>query len=437
MMRKSLTLRTLSLGVFVLLVIQGFLFYKKKTLSYKEFCSLSLQDRNGHDLRTVLSSRQGSGRWISMQEIPKNFVDAMLIAEDRRFYNHWGIDFLAIGRAARQNLKAGRIVSGGSTLTQQLVRIIRNYPRNFINKILEAMEAMTLELLCSKEELLAHYLNRAPYGNQCFGVNAASWLYFNKPPIHLSLAEAALLAGLPQSPSRFDPYRHTEGARGRQRWILSELLKNGKIEQEEYERAIHEPDTLVPKEKQFQAPHFADWILVQELPREKSVRTTLNLHLQKEIEDLAATYVKSLARENVTNASVVVMENRNHELLAMVGSADYFNEEHEGQVNGTVAPRLPGSTWKPFMYGIALEQGIPASRVLPDIELHAVTDKGDFTPRNFDEKFHGPVRLRTALACSYNIPAVRTLEQLGTDVLLSRLRDLGFSSLTQPATIMV
>lgn len=431
-LKRRLFYGALALGAW-LIAAQGLLFYKQKTLSYEEFHSVQILDRHGLCLRTLLSGRRGTSQWVPLKAIPHALIEATLIAEDRRFYQHHGIDFRAIGRAAWQNTRAGRIVSGGSTLTQQLVRTIRNYPRRVPFKILEAGEALLLENLTSKKAILAHYLNRAPYGNQCYGVSAAARLYFHKPPAHLSLAESALLAALPQSPSRFDPYRRWDRALARQRWILKELLAKDKISREEFERAVGEKMALVPKEKSFQAPHHTDWIVSQCPQGKESVETTLDLYLQKSVEDLTKTYVATLAKENVTNAAVLVLDNETHEILAMVGSVDYFDDENDGQVNGVLAPRPPGSTWKPFLYGIALEQGWTAAKIIPDLPLHALTEKGDFTPRNFDEKFHGPVRLRTALACSYNVPAVRVVEQLGVDVLLARLRDLGFSHLTKDA----
>lgn len=421
------------IGIVILSGIQSLIYFKKSLLSYSTFHSIQVLDRNGQELRTILSQRESISQWVALEEISPYLVNATLIAEDRRFYRHIGIDFFAIGRAMFQNLKAKKVVSGGSTLTQQLVRIIRKYPRTFSCKTIEAIESILLETVTPKQEILEHYLNRAPYGNQSYGIYAASQLYFNKPPAHLSLSEAALLAGLPQSPSRLNPYRHYAKINTRKKWILEELFNGGFINKEEYDQALEETSTLISKEKRFKAPHFTDWVTANMTTDQNVVRTTLDLYIQEEIEDLTQTYVKNLNHSNITNASVVVIDNRSKEIIAMVGSVDFFDDEHDGQVNGSLAPRLPGSTWKPFMYGIALEQGIPASRIIPDLPVHAKTEGGDFTPRNYDEKFHGPVRLRVALACSYNIPAVRILEEIGTDVFLHRLRSLGFSFLTKPA----
>jgi penicillin-binding protein 1C len=345
------------------------------------------------------------------------------------------MDPLSVALALSQHARYVKFVSGGSSITQQLVRAGRNAPRTFPNKLIEAAQAVLLELVTSKRTILTHYLNRAPYGNQCYGVGAASELYFNRPPSRLSLAQAALLAGLPQSPTRFYPYLHFARALQRQLWVLGQMLNDGFISKEAYAQAIAEPLTFVPKEQLFHAPHFCDWVLAQLPPGGglREIRTTLDLRLQTDLEALVATTVKRLKSEQVSNASVVVLDNRTRDVLAMVGSADYFNRDNDGQVNGALAPRPPGSTWKPFTYGLALERGLPASTVLPDLALHAATENGDFSPRNYDESYHGPVRMRTALACSYNIPAVRVLERIGPEALLNRLRQAGFAFLTKPA----
>lgn len=407
-------------------------------LSYREFRSLRLTDRNGLPLRTVLSDREGTSAWTPLDEISPYLSEATIAAEDKRFFRHPGVDPFAISRAVRQNIRSRRVVAGGSTLTQQFVRIVRDYPRNLPGKVAEAAEAVLFELVTSKKEVLAHYLNRAPYGNQSFGIAAAAGIYFDKPPAHLSLAESAFLAGLPQSPTRFDPYRHPRRARKRQRWVLKRMLATGRIDRRDFELASREPLALVPKERRFQAPHFADWVLSR-LPHNKRgrlsvVRTSLDLPLQQELEKMVSTHVRTLKRAGIGNGSAVVLDNHTGEVLAMVGSADYFDEATAGQVNGALAPRPPGSTWKPFTYALAVERGMTAASIIADIPLHAMTMSGDFTPRNYDERFHGPVRLRTALACSYNIPAVRVLEQVGVEVLLNRLRRAGFRFLTRPAS---
>jgi len=424
-------------GLGLAVIVAGALVYRRQMLAYGEFRSRVITDRNGLVLRTMLSDREGTSVWTSLEEMPSHLVDATLVAEDKRFYYHPGVDPIAVARAAWRNIRSGRIVGGGSTLTQQLVRIIRGYPRTFPNKLMEAGEAVLLEAVTTKREILAHYLNRAPYGGQAFGVAAAARLYFDKPVSHLTLAEAAFLAGLPQSPTRLDPYRHFERARARQRWVLKRLAQEGRASNHAVSLAMSEPLALIPKERRFQAPHFTDWVLSR-LPRmnprqESTIKTTLDLPLQRDLQKLLATHVRRLKTGNVSNGSAIVMDNRTGQILAMVGSADYFSNEIDGQVNGALAPRPPGSTWKPVTYALALERGMTPASIIPDIPLHAMTEGGDFTPRNYDERFHGPVRLRTALACSYNVPAVRILEQVGTEVLLSRLRRLGFDFLEKPA----
>lgn len=422
---------------FVFLIVSAVLITKNSLLSYQEFKTVRITDRNGQLLRTILSSREATSLWVPLEKISPYLIRAQLAAEDKRFFHHPGIDLLAVGRAIKQNIGSRRVVSGASTITQQLVRVVRRHPRSFFYKAWEAAQAVLLEAGTSKKEILEHYLNRVPYGNQCYGIGAAADLYFAKPALQLSLAEAAFIAGLTQSPSKYNPYRHFPHAKRRQHYVLVRLFSQGLINRDEFNGALREPLALLPNRSLFRAPHFTDMVAaslsVQRSDSEQEIRTTLDLALQEDIEKVVANHVKRMSTERLSNAAVVVINNHTHEILAMVGSADYFNEEHDGQVNGALAARPPGSTWKPFTYALALEQGRTVADVIPDVPLYASTRGGNFTPRNYDERYHGPTRLRTALACSYNIPAVRVLEDVGTEALLRRLQKLGFSFLTHPS----
>ena len=404
-----------------------------------DVASLTITDRNGIKLREIRSARDGVAKRVALEDISPWLVQATVLAEDRRFFEHPGIDLRALARAVRDNLRAGRIVSGGSTITQQLVHNALGFPRrNPLLKLLEAFEAVRWELHLSKQDILEAYLNRVPYGNQTFGAEAAAQLYFGKSCAVLSAAEAALLAGIPQAPTLYDPYRFPERARKRQLELLTLMRKHGRLSALEYDVARQETVRLVPGAENFRAPHFVDWLtrssfIVHRSSLSGVLRTTLDWRIQEQVERALKRTVRSLRGNNVTNGAVIVMNPHTGEILALAGSADWFDARYDGQVNAALARRQPGSALKPFTYELALENGMTAADLLPDLELHAVELSGDYTPRNYDEQFHGPVRLRTALACSYNIPAVRVLERLGPERLLERLHRLGFRSLDRDA----
>jgi penicillin-binding protein 1C len=406
-------------------------------LTASDIESLRLVDRQGTLLREALSSADGRGQWIALGQISPWVISCLIHTEDRKFFFHKGVDPAAIVRAASQNVSSGRIVSGGSTISQQLIRQIYKLPRSPFGKIAEMWLALRLEKTLNKAEILEHYLNRAPFGNQTFGIAAASRLYFGKPAAHLTLAESAFLAGLPQAPSAYDPFRHLDRARARQQRVLHGMFTSGVIDSTQFNAALAESLAVVPRPKNFLAPHACDLalsILPSSAPVSRSVRLTIDAALQSLVEKILASNLKLLERANVTNGAALVIDNQTGEILALAGSADYFDDEHGGQVNGALALRQPGSALKPFMYGIALERGFTPATILPDIPTHTPMEGGgDFTPTNYDGKFHGPVRLRTALACSYNVPAVRVMETLGADLLLQRLQAAGFSSLIKSA----
>ena len=403
--------------------------------------SLRITDRNGITLREVLSDQEGRAYWVRWNEIPPDLAKATISAEDSRFYLHPGIDPLSIARAAYQDMRSLRLVSGGSTITQQVVRNIYHVPHSIFGKILEAWYALRLERTLSKREILLQYFNRVPYGNGTFGVEAATRLYFDKPAAHLSLAEAAFIAGLPNSPSANNPYRSMQRALERKQFILKKMFERHVISKDEFDEAAAEPINLVEPQCRFRASHFTEMVLhaIPEEKREKVsvIRTTLDYNVQDVVEMLLKGHVASLRRQHVTNGAVVVLDNSSGDVIALAGSVDFFDSLHDGQVNGALAQRQPGSALKPFTYGLALECGLTPSDILPDLPYSVAGEDvsgAGFSPENYDRKFHGPVRMRTALACSYNVPAVRVVERIGVEALLSRLHDAGFVSLDKPAS---
>lgn len=409
----------------------------KQDLSTLPVISLRITDRNGETLREVLSDKGGRAYWLPASEYPPVILNATIAAEDARFYHHPGVDPFAIARALWQDVRALRQVSGGSTITQQVVRNIYPIPRTLTGKLLEAWRALRLERTISKQEILCQYLNRVPYGNGTYGAGAASILYFNKPVKNCSPAEAAFLAALPNAPGAANPYHSLHRAINRQRHILDRMLALQMFTHEEYERACREDIHIMPPQRQLRAPHFTGMVL-DELPDSlrksvTSVRTTLDGNLQQAVEALLKGHVASMKQHRGTNGAVVALDNRTGDILALAGSVDYFDSVQSGQVNGALAPRQPGSALKPFLYTLAFECGLTPSDIIPDVPFTGSLKDGSFNPENYDRMFHGPVRLRTALACSYNVPAVRVADRVGVDAFLNRLHAFGFTSLKQSA----
>jgi penicillin-binding protein 1C len=421
------------LTLLILLFVSLYLPFPRSKLSPAPVLSLSILDRNNILLREVLSDEGGRCRWLDLKEVSPFLLKATVVAEDRHFFLHPGVNLLAITRALIQNIKHKRIISGASTISQQLVRNITHKPRTIFSKLLEAWLALRLERTMDKEEILAQYLNRICYGNQAYGAAAASRLYFDKPASDLSLAEAAFLAALPRSPANLNPYRSFPQAKKRQSDILYQMYRQGYIAADEWQRAQLEPLNLCTEKQKFRAPHFCDYILQQVPPAERRrlsrIQTTCDYVLQEKVETLLRNHIESLRDRGISNAAAVILENATTEILCMVGSKDFFDNQHDGQVNGALSLRQPGSTLKPFTYGLALERGMTTAEILEDRDIHFHTPEGSYKPRNYDQRFHGPVRLRQALANSYNVPAVSLLQRLGPDLLFNRLKKAGFDSL--------
>ncbi|MCJ7580310.1 MAG: penicillin-binding protein 1C [Candidatus Aminicenantes bacterium] len=432
-MKRKLILS--SLGLCLLFMFSLYLPIPKQKLNPAPLLSLRILDREDNLLREVLSDEGGRARWVSFTEVSPDLIKATIAAEDRRFFWHRGISIPAIARAALQNLKSGQIISGASTISQQLIRNIYHFRRNIISKIMEAWLALRLENTLSKKDILVQYLNRISYGNQAYGCEAAAQLYFDKSAEMLSLAESAFLAGIPRSPSGLNPYMGLQLVVQRQRFILHQMLDLGFVDLPKFNRSTDEPLQMIPNSLKFRAPHFCDFILSQYSSAEKQkmsiIRSTIDYSLQRKIEMLVKNHVSALKDKGITNASAVVVDNLSGEILSMVGSKDFFSSQDDGQVNGALSLRQPGSALKPFTYGLALERGMTAAEIIDDSSVQYSTPNGAYRPRNYDKKFHGPVRLRTALACSYNVPAVRVLESLGPEALYYQLKDMGFNSLNQ------
>lgn len=399
--------------------------------------SLQLFDRQGLPLRELRSAQDGRSLPLPGDQTPEWVQAAFIAAEDQRFGHHPGVDPLAVVRALGQNLRAGRVVSGASTLSQQLARRLKPHARSLGGKLYEAAWALRLTHQLSDEQLLLEYLNRVPLSASVVGVEAAAQTFFSRSAAQLSLGQAAMIAGMAASPARFDPYRRPEAARARMRWVLERMVEEGLIEAEQAQVALETPLDLDRPERVFRAPHVTEWIVssLKEWRLDDVVRleTTLDAGLQAEVEALVRAELSGLKARQVGQAAVLVIDNASGAVLAYVGSADFLDEARGGQNDGVRARRQPGSALKPFAYGMALAEGMTPATVISDVETSLSTPGGAYAPRNYDRRVHGPVRLRAALANSYNIPAVKLAEKLSPERLLASLRRAGFDALDQTA----
>ena len=418
---------------------------------YQSFESTFFYDRNG----TLLYEAFNEGRrtTVRLSDIPQHLIDATLAVEDGSFYTNIGVDVPATGRALLQYVGLMEGGSGGSTITQQLVRNVLFEPeyraeRSINRKIEEILLAVLLTQRKSKDDILAMYLNEVYYGNLAYGAQAAARTFFNKNVGELTLGEAALLAGLPQAPANLDPLNpdpHVqEAVYNRWRTVLDLMVRGGFITEAQRTEAQRQGLAFSEPDVPFRAQHFTVFArqeFEQLLPAlgygpEQLARgglrvyTTLDLRLNDLAQQAVREQIARLAANNVSNGAVVVTMPLTGEILALVGSADYNNDAIDGRVNVATATRQPGSTMKPFTYAAAFEAGMSTAEVVWDTPL-TVTGPGvpPGWPRNYDSRFHGPMRVRSALANSYNIPAVATLRRVGVAGLLEIMQRFGVRSL--------
>lgn len=397
--------------------------------------SIVIQDRHGIVLRASRSADGERGGRVALGDVDPEIIQAFLAAEDRRFFEHHGIDPLAVGRALIANVRAHRVVSGASTITMQTARLLHPTSRTVAGKLAQALWALRLEAQLDKSRILEAYLNRVPLGQGAIGVAAASSLYFGASASDVSLGQAALLAGLADAPSRNNPFASPERARARRRLVLGRMAVAGFALPRDIARAMDEPIIARRTDPSFLAPHFTTRVLQRfgEADAPNGVlRTTLDIELQKAIEGEVRHTVRVLDDRAASQAAAVVLDNRTGDILAWVGSPDFFAEA-AGQVDMVVSARQPGSTLKPFLYGLAFDRGYSPATVLPDVPHTFVTSTGPYRPQNYDRRFRGPVRVREALASSYNVPAVDMAERVGAGALLGTLRNAGFASLDRTA----
>ncbi len=407
------------------------------------FRSTKIYDRHGRLLFEVFDPYGGRRTVVHFAEIPSVVIEATVATEDATFFSNPGVSPLAIARALYYALQEGDVVSGGSTITQQLVKLVFLSPeRTLRRKVQEAILAAEITRRYTKAEILELYLNEVYFGNLAYGLGAAAETYFGKPPNQLTLPEAALLVGLIQSPALYDPYTHPAEALARRDTVLRLMYEQGYITQAEREAASRAPLVLLPRETHIEAPHFV--MAVRELLEQRygtevlykgglQVYTTLDLEMQHLAEEVAKDKIALLREHRASNAALVALDPLTGDVLAMLGSVDFYDPQIGGQVNVALRLRQPGSTIKPFTYLAAMERGWTAATMLMDVAQEFPDGANPpYKPRNYDDKEYGPISLRTALACSRNIPAVSTLYQIGLPALLEMAQRLGIHSLNRP-----
>jgi len=420
MVRRALLAAVLlaCIGVAILAVIWQRM--EPLSLARAETLSVSVLDRNDRLLRAYTTA---DGRWrlpIEPKEVDARYLAMLLAFEDRRFRSHRGVDPVAIGRAGWQLVRHRRIVSGGSTLTMQVARLLAGeHERTGAGKIRQGLRALQLERKLSKDAILRLYLRLAPFGGNLEGVRAASLAYFGKEPRRLSLGEAALLVALPQSPELRRPDRFPEAARRARNRVLAYAAAHGVIPADEARRAAAERMPTARREFPMLAPHLADAEIEQDKTRLVH-RLTIDAGLQANLQHLAREHADALGGR--LSAALIALDHRTGEVIAHVGSPGYLDEARFGAVDMTAAVRSPGSTLKPIIYGLAFEAGLAHPETL-------IEDRparfGLYVPKNFDQDWHGTVTVRMALAQSLNIPAVKVLEALGPPRLFGRLDQVG------------
>jgi len=388
--------------------------------------SRTILDKEGNLLRAFL----GKGdRWllpVSLEEINPNFINATIAIEDKRFRTHFGVDIQAVMRSVKLNLTNQRVISGASTLSMQVIRILEGRERTFFNKIVETVHAIRLERLYTKDEILKLYFELAPYGGNIHGVKAASLRYFKKLPKDLNLSECALLAGLPQSPTRFRPDRYPQRAKDRRDRVLASMLESEFISTEQYELSKTEPVIAGNYPSPFKSPHFTRFVMNNS--KEQATVTSLDPDLQHFAEVALKDMVGNLESQGVSNGAIVIIENGSGKVRAMVGSVDFFSDENSGQINGALSKRCPGSALKPFTYAIGFDKGLyTPSVVLADVPVQY----NGYMPLDYDKKFRGPVSVREALVDSLNIPVVEVLDKVGYQNLYTFLKKSGITTLTK------
>jgi penicillin-binding protein 1C len=399
--------------------------------------SVTYTDRTGTVLGTVLGADSLHAVSVPLGAVAPAFLEAIVAAEDARFWQHGAVDVPALLRAARDFAIFGEARSGGSTIEMQLARLLSPTPGTIRGKLAQIAMAQRIAIASSKTAILEAYVNRVPMGGNLYGVEAAARTYFGEPASDLDLAQASLLAAIPNDPSRLAPDAGWAALRARQRFVLARMAELGEITRARADRAFAETLAVRRHDSGIADAAHALFHLYRQAPDAAGrVRTTLDRSLQRFTQAQTQAVIGALARYQVSDGAALVVDNRTGEVLAYVGSPDYFSDEALGRNDGVQALRQAGSSLKPFTYELALERGtIASTTILADVPAaYAIPGGKLYQPADYSGRFSGPVRVRYALANSLNAPAVQVLSKLGVGGLLDRLHDLGFSHLDHPAS---
>lgn len=447
---KVFSFRTLLFIIFAILFYFGSILYLQvlkdipspdRLNNYSPRLTSNIYDRKGNLLYRLYDEQDRS--LVSLDNIPTDLINATIAIEDQEFYDHNGISPRGIIRAAKKTLTEEKL-EGGSTITQQLVKTtILSPERTIERKIKEAILAMEIERRYTKNQILELYLNTISYGGTSYGVKSAAKKYFNKELSELTLAESAYIAGLPASPSNYSPFSsNPQIGEQRKNLVLIRMHQDGYINQQELDNAISQKLEFNISKEKIVAPHFVNYVLnylEKKYPRQilerggLEIYTTIDLDLQAKAQDIVKTNVDGLKRNNVKNGSVLITNPQTGEILAMVGSIDFWDKTNDGEVNITTALRQPGSSIKPVTYSLAFERGLtPDDFIIDEPVTYQIPGQKPYKPVNYDGKFHGKMTLRSALANSYNIPAVKLMESIGKDSLIQHAQNLGIQSWNQP-----
>ena len=406
-------------SLFSLVLIHGFNQLFPLNLTRYQDHSVIVYSHNSRPLYVFPTMDEKWRLQATVQQVDALYLKTLLHREDRYFYVHPGINLYALLRAIWQRITTGRIISGGSTLTMQTARLLEPRPRTIVTKIIECWRALQLEYNYSKDEILAIYLTLAPFGGNIEGVKAASWRYFKKSPLFLKPAEIALLVALPQSPTQLTPHiANTKTIKARQK-ILAMMVAEGLTSITDAQLAHQDALPSIYEGFPKEAPHLA-WRLKQQYPQQKYFITTIDHGLQQAAEHVLKTYERFLPMR--ANCAIMIMDHSTNDVVAYVGSRNFFDSSRDGQVDFTRAWRSPGSTLKPFIYAMGFSLGLvqPDSLVLDDHQRF-----GAYKPGNFDKDIHGVVTVHEALSLSLNIPVVNLLNQVGPIRFLGALKEMG------------
>jgi len=394
-----------------------------------------LEDRDGRLLGARIAA-DGQWRFPYQTEVPEKFVQAIVEFEDERFFWHPGVDLLAIGRALEQNIRNGEIVSGGSTITMQVIRLARKSPpRTLWQKVVEAIWATRLEVRFSKNEILAHYAAHAPFGGNVVGLEAASWRYFGKSPELLSWAEAATLAVLPNAPALIHPGRNRQALLEKRNRLLQRLHEKGLLDSTDLDLAKAEPLPDKPLALPRLAPHLLDRAYLEHISGKKAqrtrIRTTVDAQVQQSVNQILERHQSLLRNNDIHNAAALVLDVETGEAIAYAGNVLSAGATHQNQVDVIPAPRSTGSILKPFLYAAMLQEGqLVAQSKISDIPMQL----SGYRPENFHEDYDGIVSAEQAIVRSLNVPLVRMLQDYGLEKFHYKLQQLGLSTINRPAS---